>query len=56
MHGWDWYGLDKKRVRTRYAEPVFLHLVGFVGSGAFGARNVTALFFIVKWDQYGFDK
>jgi hypothetical protein len=49
MTGWDWYGFNKKRVETRYAELVFLHLVGFaihiVHSGASGAPNVDALFF-----------
>jgi hypothetical protein len=27
-----------------------------VDSGAFGARNVCALFFMLGWYQYGFDK
>jgi hypothetical protein len=39
---------------------VFLHPVGSVGtivhSGASGAQNVHALFFILEWDRYGFNK
>jgi hypothetical protein len=29
MLGWDRYGFNKKRVRTHYAELVFLHLIEF---------------------------
>jgi hypothetical protein len=32
MLGWDRYDFHKKRVRTHYAEHVFLHLVGSAGS------------------------
>jgi hypothetical protein len=50
MLGWDRYRFDKKRVRTCYAELVFLHPVGSVGhvvySGASEERNVDALFFL----------
>jgi hypothetical protein len=28
MLEWDWYGFDKKRIGTRYAEHVFLHQLG----------------------------
>jgi hypothetical protein len=48
MLGWDRYGFDKKHARTRYAELVFLHLVGSMGHivhcGAFGVRNVDPPF------------
>jgi hypothetical protein len=41
MLGWDRYGFDKKRSRTRYVAVVFLHQVGCAGhivySGASGA-------------------
>jgi hypothetical protein len=53
-------GLHKKRVRTHYAELVFLHLVGLVGhilhSGASEARNVDTLFLILGWDKCCFYK
>jgi hypothetical protein len=41
MLGWDWYGFDKKRAETHYAEIKFLHRVESAGnvvhSGASGA-------------------
>jgi hypothetical protein len=49
MLGWDWYGFDKKCTETRYAEHVFLHLVGSAGhvvpSGASGTRTTMHYFY-----------
>jgi hypothetical protein len=40
MLGWDLYGFNEKRFRTRYAKLVFLHPMGSVGhvvhSNAYG--------------------
>jgi hypothetical protein len=48
------------RAGTRYAQPVFLNLVGSVGhivhSGASRPRMIDALFVIVEWAQCGFHK
>jgi hypothetical protein len=60
MLGWAWSAFHKKRARTRYAELLFMHPMGWavhvVHSGATGARNVITLFFKLVWDRYGFDK
>jgi hypothetical protein len=48
------------RAETRYAEFVVLHPVGpadhVVHSSASGAQNIDALFFMLGWDWYAFDK
>jgi hypothetical protein len=53
MLRWDWYRLDKKCSRTRYAELVLLHSVGYAGhvvhSGASGECNGNALFSCFGW-------
>jgi hypothetical protein len=54
----DWYGFDKKRSGTPYAELVFWHQLGCAGlvvySGASGAQNLNALFFMLEWAWEGF--
>jgi NADPH-dependent curcumin reductase CurA len=52
--------LHKKRGRTRYVKLLFLYPMGSVGhivhSSPSEMRNGDALFFMLGWDQYEFDK
>jgi hypothetical protein len=56
----DQFGFNKKRVGRRYTELLFLYLMGSAGhivySGASGAQNIGALFFMLGYDRYGFNK
>jgi hypothetical protein len=54
----DRHKIHKKRIGTRYARLAFLHPVGsashVVHSGASGAQNIHALFFMLKWARCDF--
>jgi hypothetical protein len=49
MLGWDRFGFNKKRRET-------LHRTFVFASGASGAQNVDALFFLLGFDRYRFNK
>ncbi len=60
MLRWACCGFHIKRTGTRYPELVFFYPVVSVGHvmlfSAFGVLNEIVLFFMLGWDQYGFDK
>jgi hypothetical protein len=60
MLEWDQYGYDKKCIRTRYVELLFLHLVASAGHivhfGASREQIIDTIFFKLRWDRYGFNK
>jgi hypothetical protein len=55
MLGWAQCGFHKKCVISRYAELVFLHLVGYGGHimhhDVSGLQNIDSLFFILGWTR-----
>jgi hypothetical protein len=60
MLTWARCSFHKKHAGTRYAKLVFLHPVRSAGhivhSSVSRARNIVALFFILRWDRYGLDR
>jgi hypothetical protein len=60
MLRWDQCSSHKKHVGASYVDLVLLHPVGYAGHvvhcGVSGAQIVNALFFLLGWDRYRFQK